>query len=765
MSNNIILNISAPSGANGSGTMTVSWEYTAAAGVAGIVPTNFNLYLRRTSGTGFVSQTNLIPYDSNTTSYSYTATGLVNNASYRIELSGVNADGTQILRKAFYPIQNPPTPGTIAVLTINSPVVNTVYLTWTYEGGSDVPDSFSITASPIDGSSGSTEMDTVNFSAGVPSNPGTNHIMQFGSGAMTVSGSGVYLFTIQGIHANGQPFSSATIGVLPIPENTTQDSRSIISYANQFSASESSGGFGKIYGMAGQELATAAAVVTICTIPSSTIIQSNIDSFSSITLSARWSNALADVLSLFGVSSGSLLSPIRVSIPVSNGVYYTTSSPVANASYIIAGPYDGMQYSIGTSDILISSANGPTLVTAADPTGSQLSLGDSATIGGFSLVAVGSNKVLAFSLSLPASLSGIDAYFGNATGSLKTTLDDAASTSIQKSSVVKTLISLARLDRTTPPVTYYNTITPGTYTLTAEDTTALKQVLGVTGSVEASITVVAPTGNVLPSIPMAGSFFFPVQAAGTYTFANSPGGDTLVIDTQGVQTYHSDQNQPNATILAPGVTFNSKYVDPANPQNQIVYSNTINYVGSVLTTSGSTAVCFLRKAPVLTPSGYRRIDSLKVGDLVTIAGSDESVPIQAIFKKCYSPSNAVNPYIIPKGKFGATMNLAISPDHLVQTETGHMVKARSLELEQKEMSEDFNYYNLELPNYEKMVVAGVIVESKYPTVTTELTIAELTRYLEDTLDIITPDTLSKINMNIRRISNGKVQITGLKKNI
>ena len=174
------------------------------------------------------------------------------------------------------------------------------------------------------------------------------------------------------------------------------------------------------------------------------------------------------------------------------------------------------------------------------------------------------------------------------------------------------------------------------------------------------------------------------------------------------------------------------------------------------------AACFLGKAPVLTPSGYRRIDSLKVGDLVSTA-EGEAVPIQAVFIKSYSPSNTVNPYIIPKGQFGATMNLAISPDHLVQTAAGKMVKARSLGLEQKEMCEDFNYYNIELPTYENMIVAGVTVESKYPTITAELTISQLSKFLEENSEVLTPEVLSQIKMNVTRSANGKLQLTTLRR--
>jgi len=127
--------------------------------------------------------------------------------------------------------------------------------------------------------------------------------------------------------------------------------------------------------------------------------------------------------------------------------------------------------------------------------------------------------------------------------------------------------------------------------------------------------------------------------------------------------------------------------------------------------TSSGVICFLQNAPVLTPTGYRRIDRLKVGDLVqTPTGS---VAIQVIKKQKVTASPSVNPYIIPKGYLGATRDLAISPEHKVQV-GDKMIEARYLSLQQKTMHDEFTYYNLELPDYEKMIVAGVIVESLYP---------------------------------------------------
>jgi len=129
---------------------------------------------------------------------------------------------------------------------------------------------------------------------------------------------------------------------------------------------------------------------------------------------------------------------------------------------------------------------------------------------------------------------------------------------------------------------------------------------------------------------------------------------------------------------------------------------------------GASAVCFLGNAPVLTPAGYKRIDSLAAGDMVRTADGRD-VAIQRVkHQRILMPSASVNPYVIQKGQFGATENLAISPRHCVAIPGRGMVEARELGLRQMSMRAAFDYYNLELPEWDNMVVAGVEVESLAP---------------------------------------------------
>ena len=141
-------------------------------------------------------------------------------------------------------------------------------------------------------------------------------------------------------------------------------------------------------------------------------------------------------------------------------------------------------------------------------------------------------------------------------------------------------------------------------------------------------------------------------------------------------------------------------------------------------------VCFLADSPVLTPSGYRPIHMLQVGDMVrTAAGHD--VVVKRVFAKEYSPSTSANPFVIPKGTFGALRALPISPNHEVMTAKG-MVKAKDLGLPRMKMTGTFTYYNLELEDWvrDNLVVAGVECESLAPAKRIVMTKPEFVQFVK-----------------------------------
>jgi hypothetical protein len=171
-------------------------------------------------------------------------------------------------------------------------------------------------------------------------------------------------------------------------------------------------------------------------------------------------------------------------------------------------------------------------------------------------------------------------------------------------------------------------------------------------------------------------------------------------------------------------------------------------------------VCFLGNAPVATPRGPKRMDSLKEGDLV-LTETGKTVAIQRISVQRHRPSPSTNPYVIRKGQYGATEELLISPRHKVATANGKMVEARDLGLKQKEMKAPFNYYNLELPGWANMRVAGVEVESLAPAKRIVATAEEVKAIIESLpASQRTAEAMKAINRICQRTHDGKIVVFG-----
>jgi len=137
-----------------------------------------------------------------------------------------------------------------------------------------------------------------------------------------------------------------------------------------------------------------------------------------------------------------------------------------------------------------------------------------------------------------------------------------------------------------------------------------------------------------------------------------------------------------------------------DPNNRATYTATLISSGIIS--------CFFKNAPVKTPSGYRRIDSLRVGDKVTTpTGVDV---ITRVYKRMGRAGSENNPYRVPTGTFGALEDLYISPRHSIAVD-GKMVEAQKAGLEQVSYKGVLTYYNLELAGQSNMFLAGVEVES------------------------------------------------------
>ena len=190
----------------------------------------------------------------------------------------------------------------------------------------------------------------------------------------------------------------------------------------------------------------------------------------------------------------------------------------------------------------------------------------------------------------------------------------------------------------------------------------------------------------------------------------------VLTSTPGVypETYRIEANNSTLSVYLNGLAAGS-YTFTVQSTTLGGRTGVVSAASDSFTVASSNAICFLGNAPVLTPSGYKRIDSLKVGDLVQTA-TGATVAIQSVKHQLVVPGPSVNPFVIPKGLLGATENIAISPRHCVVIPGRGYVEARDLGLgiRQMPLKAVFDYYNLELPDWENMIVAGVTVESMAP---------------------------------------------------
>jgi len=249
---------------------------------------------------------------------------------------------------------------------------------------------------------------------------------------------------------------------------------------------------------------------------------------------------------------------------------------------------------------------------------------------------------------------------------------------------------------------------------------------------KAAIIAALPAGTVIDqSLPMV----FSVPAAnGTITLASSSNGkyaiDLTTTDTYPIAGYtgysFSTPGDHTLTFTAPGladvsITEANLPITLSLTADSITKTITVFDLDAGMTNlTDNTPVCFFGNAPVKTPYGSRRIDSLKVGDRVSTPSG--TAVIQHIHCQDYAAGPSANPYVIPAGRFGATQRLLISPRHRVAV-GGQMVEARNLGLEQEEATGTLTYYNLGLGGA-NMIVAGVTVESLAPLVRVTISRAE-----------------------------------------
>ena len=134
----------------------------------------------------------------------------------------------------------------------------------------------------------------------------------------------------------------------------------------------------------------------------------------------------------------------------------------------------------------------------------------------------------------------------------------------------------------------------------------------------------------------------------------------------------------------------------------------------------SNPPCFPEGTTIMTPEGYKAVETLEQGSLVTTA-ANKIVPIKNIYKTVIKTATATNaPYLIPKHSLGTSpsSDLRLSPQHAFQVHRDVWVSPKYAaeltdKIQQYGIGEPITYYHVECPNFFKdnLIVDGTVVES------------------------------------------------------
>jgi hypothetical protein len=151
--------------------------------------------------------------------------------------------------------------------------------------------------------------------------------------------------------------------------------------------------------------------------------------------------------------------------------------------------------------------------------------------------------------------------------------------------------------------------------------------------------------------------------------------------------------------------------------NDIIATSTHNYL-HIRPSDNEHIPCFPKGTRILTPTGYRAVETLRCGDLVLTADG-RSVEATVYYRSLQKTTKDTAPYIIPAHSFGRNAppaDLRLSPLHAFQSKKNvwQIPKFCSESMvKQYGIDQPMTYYHLECPNFfrDNLVVDGCVVES------------------------------------------------------
>jgi hypothetical protein len=273
------------------------------------------------------------------------------------------------------------------------------------------------------------------------------------------------------------------------------------------------------------------------------------------------------------------------------------------------------------------------------------------------------------------------------------------------------------------------------------------------------ILVFATTGQIAGGTPTGGS--------DVAVFKLNPAGDVLWSLQHPTLNTPGEDTEPVVAVAPTGALIVSYKTTSASGE-------TVN-VTSTLTTAGSVAwtrqypdlgyvPCFLAGTPVRTRRGTIPIEAIVVGDEVR-TGRGSWAAVQRIRVTPTVGSEKTLPYIVPDGwtagRGGAECQFYISPSHCVAVPGVGMVRAAELGLDRAShlrVGETFLYYNLEVEDWENIIVCGVEVESLAPRRVAQMTAAQYSQMVCRQYRIAEEIPFAKLLQNVTPLPDGTLRV-------
>lgn len=223
----------------------------------------------------------------------------------------------------------------------------------------------------------------------------------------------------------------------------------------------------------------------------------------------------------------------------------------------------------------------------------------------------------------------------------------------------------------------------------------------------------------------------PAPSAGNYVIENSVYSYFGSLNNTGTLASKNNLNilGTYATISAlnaahPSGNGGEVYIVGSGSQEHYYVFSAISggvYLDTGSTTTGGTttggAACFVAGTRILTPEGYKAVETLKRGSLVMTA-EGRAVPAKIYYMDIKTTTATSAPYTIPAGTFGLKTELTVSPLHAFQMRKGvwmipEVAAKISSAVVQKTVGKPIVYYHVECPHYlrDNLVVDGIVVES------------------------------------------------------